>query len=321
MTIRRACLAVLLTFMLLPGASAAGKFLPPEGKTLLLIGQDERTIQNYINSTGHHPAGFMVYTSIQEMGGLNEPANHGAGVNHAQYLADNFPNAAFQIGLYMVDALEGIPQGNYDANIDVLAKWLKESKHPVYLRIGYEFDLPNNHYDPEKYKTAFRYIVDRLRASGVDNVAYVWHSYGFISPDKPLMDWYPGDDYVDFFAVSFFKAFNMGNMNFILKRAGEHHKPFMIAEATPFGVGTADGERSWNLWFKPFFKFIQDNQIPVVSYINSDWESLPMFQGQGWGDARVQANSLVKERWLKEVQSDRYLKSAASLSNDSTQTQ
>ena len=287
-------------------AQAGEKFLPPPGKTLVFIGQDERTILNYVRSTGHHPYGFMLYTSIQDMAGLSEPADHGAGVHHAQYLADNYPQAAFQIGLYMVDALDGIIAGQYDSKIDQLAQWLQGTKRPVYLRIGYEFDLPNNHYDPELYKKAFRYIVDRLRRQGVDNTAYVWHSYGFINPEKPLMNWYPGDDHVDFFAVSFFKAFNSGNINFIFKRAAEHHKPFMIAEATPSGIGTGDGEKSWALWFKPFFKFINEHDIPVVSYINSDWETLPMFKDQNWGDARVQANPVVKERWLNEINSDRY---------------
>jgi hypothetical protein len=287
--------------------SAAEDFVPPPGKTLLFIGQDQKTINDYVRSTGHKPAGFMLYTSIQDMTGLSAPIDYGAGVNHGQALLEKYPGARLQIGLYMVDALEGIVEGKYDANIKKLGQWIKKSRRPVYLRIGYEFDLPNNHYEPEAYKKAFRYIVQSLRKQRVRNVVFVWHSYGYLNPDKPLMTWYPGDEYVDFFAVSFFKAFNTGNMNFILKRAREHNKPFMIAESTPSGVGTGSAERSWNLWFKPFFQFISDNDIPVVSYINSDWEALPMFNGQGWGDARVQANKVVKERWLKEVLSDRFM--------------
>jgi hypothetical protein len=306
MNCRKRILIMAFSLLLASSAGADQKFLPPEGKTFLFIGQDERTILNYMRSTDHLPDGFMFYTSVQQMDGLTEPADHGAGVNHAQYLADNFPKAAFQIGLYMVDALEGVVEGKYDANIDRLVSWLKSVTGPVYLRIGYEFDLPNNHYDPELYQKAFRYIVDRLRGQGVTNTAFVWHSYGFINPEKPLMSWYPGDEYVDFFAVSFFKAFNAGNMNLILKRAAEHNKPFMIAEATPSGIGVLGGEKSWALWFKPFFKFINDNNIPVVSYINSDWESFSMFKGQNWGDARVQADPVVQERWLKEINSPRY---------------
>jgi hypothetical protein len=300
--------AMMLSFLLMsiPLAAGADEFTPPQGKTLIFIGQDEATIQSYIRATGHTPDGFMTYTSIQNMDGLSEPVDFGAGTNHAQYLADNFPEAAFQIGLYMVDTLEGVVSGQYDHQIQKLADWLKHLHHRVYLRIGYEFDLPDNHYAPALYQQAFRYIVDHLRAEGVDNVAYVWHSYGYITPGQPMMDWYPGDEYVDFFAVSFFKAFNSANMNFVLKRAQEHQKPFMIAEATPQGYTTSDGEKVWSMWYKPFFQFIDDHDVPIVSYIDANWDSQPMWQGKGWGDARVQANSMIAERWLKEMKSERF---------------
>jgi len=301
---------VFLGVFLLMGAigmsDADEQFLPPTGKTFVFIGQDNNTNMQYVRAVNHQPSGFMLYTSVQEMGGLYEEKNHGAGPHHAQELAAQFPQARFQIGLYMVDALEGVVQGQYDANIQKLGEWLMGSKRPVYLRIGYEFDLPDNHYSPEEFKKAFRYIVDHLRAQGVENTAYVWHSYGYLNLDKPMMDWYPGDDYVDFFGVSLFKPFNNGNMNFIRNRAKEHGKPFMIAEATPLGIGTIAGEKSWNVWFKPFFQYINDHDVPIVSYINSEWETMPMFKGQGWGDARIQANDVVKERWLKELKNDRY---------------
>lgn len=49
-----------------------------------------------------------------------------------------------------------------------------------YIRIGYEFDNPENHYDPENYKLAFRRIVDRFKDVNLTNVAFVWHSYGVL---------------------------------------------------------------------------------------------------------------------------------------------
>jgi hypothetical protein len=82
----------------------------------------------------------------------------------------------------------------------------------------------------------------------------------------------------------------------------------MIAEATPCGIGTHYGDYALQRWYEPFFKFIDTHNIKAVSYINSDWESLPMWKGQGWKDSRVQANPAIKERWLKEVGSARYLK-------------
>ena len=73
------------------------------------------------------------------------------------------------------------------------------------------------------------------------------------------------------------------------------------------------GEKSWNRWFKRFFSFVEDNNVKIICYINSDWESLPMFKGQGWGDGRVQNHPLIKEKWLKEVKKSKYLKASPKL--------
>jgi beta-mannanase len=73
----------------------------------------------------------------------------------------------------------------------------------VYLRIGYEFDTTDNHYNPESYTNAFRKIVDTFRGMNIENVAFVWHS---ATSDKlaqgfPFTAWYPGDGYVDWYVL------------------------------------------------------------------------------------------------------------------------
>jgi hypothetical protein len=268
------------------------EFAPAAGKTLLFIGQDKDTVSDYVQATGHTPTGVMVYTSIQEARGLDEPVDYGSGILHAQVIVDKYPQASIQIGLYMVGALEEILKGQFDSNIDKIGTWIIKSNRLVYVRIGYEFDLPQNGYNPELYKKAFRYIVDRWRSEGV-RASYVWHSYGHLHVNAPMMDWYPGDDYVDWFGISFFNAFNDGDVKWMVNRAKEHKKPLMLAEASPFGHGTQKGERSWNMWFKGFFETIEKYDIAAACYINSNWETMPMWKGQGWGDSRVQG-SMVK---------------------------
>lgn len=304
---------ILVSVLFVSTQAQADPFLPPQGKVLVMVGQDKETIDQYVQSTGHVPAGLMIYTSVQEVSGLTEPKDFGANIQYGQYLVDKYPDSVLQIGLYMVGALEDTISGKYDDAIAKLGTWIKATKRPVYLRIGYEFDLPENGYDPVLYQKAYRYIVDYLRQQSVDNIAYVWHSHGYFFPEKPMMDWYPGDDYVDWFAVSFFKPFNQGNVNFIAKRAQEHGKPFMIAESTPFGTGTGKGEKSWNMWFKIFFESIERYHVKAVCYINSDWESQSMFKGKGWGDARIQANDWIKERWLKEISRSQFMHATPSL--------
>ena len=274
--------------------------------TLVFVGQDLNSIQNYLKKVDKNPDGFMVYTSVSDIRGLFEPVDQGAGVQNAQFLLKKHPRAKFQIGLYMVDNLKAVTGGTWDKNLETLARWIKQTKEDVYLRIGYEFDLPDNHYDPDQYIKAFQYIVSFLRQEKVNNVYFVWHSFGYVNPGKPPINWYPGDEFVDYFGISFFKAFNSSNYKSFLKLAQTHNKPFMIAEATPFGVGTRDGKKSWNMWFKPFFEYVENSDIPIISYINADWESQSMFRGQGWGDCRIEENSFVNKNWREKIDSERF---------------
>lgn len=291
----------------------APKFVPPNEKVLFIIGQDKLTIDNYVKDIGIMPGGFMVYTSVQKGDGIYTPKDYGGGTQDFQYLADKYPDAVFQVGLYMVDALDEVIQGVYDDNIDKLGDWIKKVNRPVYLRIGYEFDHPINHYQPQKYVEAYWYIVDRLKDNGVQNAAYVWHSAASYR-EHPLKDWYPGDEYVDWCAISYFSfIFYNKFIDSMLDFAKEHNKPFMIAEATPCGIGTTYPDYAWERWFQHFFNFIAESNTKAVCYINCDWESYPMWQGQGWKDARVQTSEVLKKRWLSEITKEKYLHSSPEL--------
>ena len=286
-------------------------FAPPDGKVLLIIGEDKISTDDYARTIGIVPGGTMLYTAIQDAQALDMPVDNGGGIQDGKYLLEKYPDSVIQVGLWMVGGLEGVVKGEYDGNIDKIGNWIIQAKRPVFLRIGYEFDLPANNYEPKAYRLAFRYIVDRLRKAGVTNAAYVWHSYANLPP-YPLNDWYPGDDYVDWFAVSMFGTPNIYMKNFA-KMAREHHKGFMIAESAPQGDGSKYGLTSWKLWYGSFFKFINEENVQVVCYIDLNWETLPMFKGQGWGDSRVQANEIVKKKWMDEVQDKKYLNASPGL--------
>ena len=268
---------------------------------LIFIGQDKDSIDDYVTSIGIVPSGFMVYSSIQNMEGLDNPSNYGAGIQDAQYLINKYPGTSIQIGLYMVNSLRVVLAGIYDKNIDKLANWIKDSKRQVYLRIGYEFDFPDNKYDPDLYQKAYQYIVDRLRANNVNNVSFVWHSFA-ATGNYPIDKWYPGDNYVDWCAVSYFSEVTTSMIRMV-SFAKEHNKPLMIAEATPRVKSiTLTDKSSWDDWFAPFFKFIFSNNVKAVCYINANWDAQPMWFGQNWGDSRVQNNETIKNNWIQSIQ-------------------
>lgn len=300
----RMLLVIIVGFAAWPAAPLAA-FAPPEGRILIVVGQDVKNINAYVRKTGHIPAGFSVYTSAEFADGLQTRADHGAGVQHAQAIVDRYPGTVLLIGLHLVHSLERLNDGLLDDSLDRLADWIAEADRPVYLRIGYEFDLPENDYDPGAYKTAFRRIVERMRARDVRNVAFVWHSHaGFAK--RPHEDWYPGDAYVDWVGVSYFRQPER-YIDAVAELAARLNKPLMVAEASPWHVPAVRGDEAWRKWFEPFFAFVERHGVKMVSYINCDWDAFPLFASQRWGDTRVQSNRTVKDRWLRTVDAPPFL--------------
>ncbi|WP_169799573.1 hypothetical protein [Ferrimonas marina] len=157
-----------------------------------------------------------------------------------------------------------------------------------------------------------------------------------------LSQWYPGDDVVDWVSLSVFYR-DLSQWDFvppdhpaaiqekILAFARERDKPVMIAEAAPQAYRTGaqtrsyihfnqqrpfSGQQIWDAWYQPFFDFIYANQdvIRAVAYINTHWETQPMWrcdeglrvgdqhcQQGNWGDSRVQANPEIRQRWLEQI--------------------
>ena len=284
------------------GQSTA-KFSIPQGKMLLVVGQDLSAIggfdapnnNGYVDNFNILPGGVTFYTNLPSLMGLEDNINYGAGDVCAPCVVDNptLKNSAISIGLYMVDALESIGRGTYDEEIKELGRFIKKTNRPVFLRIGYEFDGNWNHYEPKAYQVAFRRIVDIFRTMNVDNCATVWHSGTSPVDDKiegfheNIGDWWPGDDYVDYCGYSWFVAAEeqVKLTDELVNFARAHKKPVMVCESSPQGYDVVrltrrnfgmvyDGpagenlqvktsEQIWSEWFVPFFDYIQKNQDVV----------------------------------------------------------
>ncbi len=300
------------------------KFAPPDGKTLLIMGQSVEGITEYLDSFPDQPSpgGWAAYWGIPQFRGVSEAhtADHGNSQDH-QMLVDRFPNAALHSAMWMV-GMWGVAQdtgnGKYDDVIRQYSAWAKSTGRPIYLRIGYEFDGPHNALEPTEYVKAYRRIVDLMRAEGVTNIAFVWHSYA--APrfkDYALADWYPGDDYVDWVAVSIFgHAYSpaMGpHADAVLEFARQHKKPVMIAEANPVDGIEAEGTEVWDRWFVNFFSFVYEKNIKAISFINEDWNRIAIPGIEDWDDARLYNNRQVADAWFAETGNDRYLKESPEL--------
>ena len=212
-----------------------------------------------------------------------------------------------------------VAAGEFDDNIDYFLDKLSALNVPAYLRIGYEFEGAWNGYDAQGYVGTFKRLTDKIRARNMQDVATVWcsagGSAGFVSFDE-LMEYYPGDEYVDWWAVDIFSPEEITNPWLVqfYKMAAERSKPVMIGETTPRYVGVEEGQKSWDSWYDPFFEMIAQNpEIKAISYINWDWiyhSNRLGFQWHDWKDARLQKNDVVKELYLREMTAPIWLHSS-----------
>lgn len=291
-------------FAFYPIAQAVGQ------QPIFVIGQDIRSIDDYMSflressfkETTLYPQGFMVYTAINDPRGLSEPVDHGAGINHADDTIAKYPNMrVVQIGLYMKHMLKLIAKGELDQNIRSIGQWIKDSDREVFLRIGYEFDNIENEYNPTDYVRAYRHIVDHLRTMDISNVFFVWHSIAWRDEDWPEYDldpWYPGDEYVDWIALSFFDAYKHQERDVLTAFARQKSKPLMIAESSPFNQ--ADTEQKL-AWIDALFAYAKSADVRFLSYINVHWDHLPLFEDQLWGDARLEQDERLILRFQEKI--------------------
>lgn len=345
----REVLASLLASLATPISAETRKpaVIPP----LVFIGQDLGAIRSYSGSrccaaTDGTTAYINLYALLSEkrnFGGLgvdlamrpvDSERGWGAGPVSAWKSAFEFDAPRLAIGVSITesdepDGLRRILAGEFDAQIRHLANFVTAMKRPVFLRIGYEFDGAwNKGYERQaRYVAVWRHIVELIRSEGAHNAVFVWQSA--TSPIDDLLEgrhedisgWYPGDDYVDWMALSWFLRPDEGPAipsayrpptaralaDELVSFARARRKPVMVAELSPQGYDLLrhtncnispvwDGSpgqgcrrlsaaQIWSEWFAPFFAYAQTNAdaIRAIAYINVDWDAQPM-----WGPPYAQ---------------------------------
>ena len=208
-------------------------------------------------------------------------------------------------------SLKGLVRGEYDWYLDEWIEGIKKFKDPIFIRLSHEMDGGWYPYsegfvgDVEKntaedYTAYWRYVVDRFRAAGVDNVAWVWCVSGSRQGRRDWVDYYPGDEYVDRLAVDVYSNRDGGTTLLELKEALGDHKPIMVPEGgtedllTPFHYDYPGN----SAWIEEFYTTIlekMDNQVKAVcwfqwnehSYLQRDPSQLPAYRSYIEQDAFI----------------------------------
>jgi len=321
-----------------PAATLPPPFISDEPRQLI-IGQDLGAIRGYMSAECcPTPDGLTAYVDFfdiltpNDFGGLGLDAAGnatdlefawGAGPGSVYKTATEFGVDGLAIGLSITEnehpgKLDGLVAGEFDAEIEQLAKLFSMIPGPVYLRIGYEFDGAWNHgyENSDRYTRAFQRIVDLVRAKGSDNVQFVWQGAAAVVDEiidgghEDIRQWYPGDDYVDWMGLSWFMNPNetiqvaspayvpptpLEMSNEILEYARERGKPVMIAEASPQAMDLKN-------------RFIADHAgiwdgAPAGNRINMTDEEIwdhwfgPLFQLMNDNDDVIRALAYINVNW------------------------
>lgn len=326
---RRAALLLSLA-LILPAAAqgrSASHFLRkamPAGHTKVFIGQTSISyVDTFARETGRDPRGGMWYTSAYA-----EPSAVDGLMDQVSAAVATHPGLEVNLGVSLgsvstpeAPRTAAIAAGVYDATIVELARRIRELPTTVFVRIGYEFDLLGGQYGPAAtYVLAYRHIVDLLRAHGVRNAVYVWHSAGAFwrATDRsllgqlagdtgapvpaydpqPISAFYPGRRYVDAFGISYWEdtcCFGRSSQNArdlyeqrtraLLDQARAldpaRPLPIVIAESTPAYVGANSGPQSV-AWLNQAFRLIEDYDIRVWSLISMNWSDSSFFSAPFW---------------------------------------
>jgi hypothetical protein len=282
--------------------------LEPAGDVVLHgVGQSPEAFRQFFRTIGDNkPALYMTYVSLDgDIPGYFKALR--------RELDEYRPfSIAPQIGLHMTGVADDnhhpeqhyerqVAEGQYDDQIQAFSEGLRWLNRPAFVRIGFEFNGPWFGYEPESYKVAWVRIVSALRRHEHDDVAAVWCYYPL--PHDDYMTYYPGDEYVDWWAIDLFDAaeFTAGATLAFMEHAERKRYPIMIGESTPRSAGgVTSGEAAWHEWFTPYFEFIRKQPtVKAFCYINWDWTKYPVWHD--WGDARIETNEVVMDHYRQEL--------------------
>ncbi len=231
-------------------------------------------------------------------------------------------------------SLQRIIDGDFDAN---LTRWAQDAKAdgiPILVDFAVEMNgdwfpwsgvfnggaktdgygdatYPDG---PERYRDAYRHIIDLFRAEGVRHITWMFHPNLASEPSKTWnapAKYYPGDDYIDWVGFSLYGAqtpdeeweglgfgeqLRDGCRAF---KAISDTKPRAVLE---FGVMDHHKDGNKTAWLDDAFSTILHNDCTTFQAI-SPWHEKWQNDDESWSDLRLDSSPEVTatvRRWLSD---------------------
>lgn len=243
-----------------------------------------------------------------------------------------------------VYTLQAIIDGNFD---DSLIEWAKDAKRtniPLMIEFGTEvngdwfpwsgifngggetdeYGDPEIADGPERFRDAYRHIIDLFRNEGANNITWVFHVIPSFEADDTsssqeawnnVTNYYPGHDYIDWIGTSVYGSTEPGKewkafadiMDTAYKELESISttKPFAILE-----LGIIEDPEMGNKseWLENALQLVKDESYPrikAISYWNEKWE-----HGDNTIDLTINS-SMESEEVYKRLISSPFFKSTA----------
>jgi hypothetical protein len=234
--------------------------------------------------------------------------------------------------------LQRIIDGDFDAN---LTRWAHDAKADgIALMIDFGVEMNGDWFPwsgvfngggtldgygdprypdgPERYRDAYRHIIELFRDAGVRHVTWVFHyNYATIPYEawnKPHY-YYPGDDYIDWVGFSLYGALTHDEewegLAFSAQlrdyaddfEAIETDNPIALFE---FGVTDDHPEGDKSAWLEDAFDTILDNpyvHFSAISYWHENWQN----EDESYSTLRLDSSSKVQATFRKRIAHPRFI--------------
>ena len=195
-----------------------------------------------------------------------------------------------------------IVDGSFDDVIEARATGAKALEEPFFLDFAAEMNGEEGWggNDPELYVAAYRHVHDVFVAAGATNVVWVWcpNVTDLDNSNDETLDYYPGDDYVDWTGVD---GYNWGSSDWqSFHEVFENIYPLLASKQKPILIGemssseTGGDKAAW----------IAD-MVPVLK------QDFPLIRGVVWFDVNKErdwriSSSAETEAAFKAMAADPY---------------
>ncbi len=208
----------------------------------------------------------------------------------------------------------------FDFDVEANGNWFLWSG--IYNGAGETKKYGNKKYPdgPERWRDAYRHIIDIFKQDGVRNVTWFFHVDINSIPNKwwnQAKYYYPGDEYIDWIGVSLYGAQNDGEeywdlFSDILSERYQsildisNNKPFALME---FGVTDNSNYGDKSEWLEDAFKTILNKKyIPfsAINYWHEDWKQ----EDGSNASLRIDSSSRVQKTFQKFLKDKRFISKA-----------